>query len=418
MQQPQPQCQPLRQQSASDGWATYCQQGPAHLEPTARGVLSDRTFVFKDLFDVAEFKTGAGNPQWLESHSLASQTSPLINALLGAGAQCVGRVQTDELAYSLNGQNVHYGTPMNPKAPDCLPGGSSSGSVVVVARGEADFSIGTDTGGSVRVPASYCGVFGLRPTLGQLSLEHCFELASSFDTAGIFSRDLTLLKQVFDVLSHAQAGQAKAYQLPVHVAKTLHFDSLLAKMLSAERRSCLDAWCEQTGFTLVEHDFLTANNLNLASLSLLFRTIQGFEMIATHGAWLAEYGESLDPAIYARVQWSRSITERAYFEAKAEQRHFTQKLVDAMASGTGLWLVPTTPSGPPSLTLSGDALAQYRSDLMGLTSVAGLAGLPQLHLPMDGLGEGPCGISLLGLPHSDNLLIATGEHLLAGQQGE
>ena len=177
----------------------YCQQGPQALSATANGELDNLSFVFKDLFDVEGYVTGAGNPAWLTSHSKASKTSPLIETLLANGAECVGRVQTDELAYSLNGQNIHYGTPINPIAPDCLPGGSSSGSAVAVATGDADFSIGTDTGGSVRVPASYCGLYGLRPTLGKLNLEHAFQLSESFDTAGIFSRDLSLLSKVFKV---------------------------------------------------------------------------------------------------------------------------------------------------------------------------------------------------------------------------
>jgi amidase len=386
----------------------YCQQGPQTLSPIGDGLLSGYTFVFKDLFDVEGYVTGAGNPLWLETHHPAEQTSALILALLAQGASCVGRVQTDELAYSLNGQNIHYGTPLNPAAPDCLPGGSSSGSAVAVASKDADFSIGTDTGGSVRVPASYCGLYGLRPTFAKFTLEHCFELAKSFDTAGIFSRDLGLMRDVFEVLNGAPVKGKSA--------STLYLDSTLAAQLSKQRLLRLKACCKEAGITLLDSDFLAVNKLSLEEISLLFRTIQGYEIIAKHGQWLANFGHSLDPAIYQRVEWARSITVEQYAQAKKRQADFQQQLLALIQQQAGLWLVPTTPSGPPSLSLAGEDLARYRSDLMGLTSIAGLSGFPQLHLPMGGLEEGPCGVSLLGLPDSEGDLFATAQRLIQGEQ--
>jgi len=384
----------------------YCQQGPQALSATANGELDNLSFVFKDLFDVEGYVTGAGNPAWLTSHSKASKTSPLIETLLANGAECVGRVQTDELAYSLNGQNIHYGTPINPIAPDCLPGGSSSGSAVAVATGDADFSIGTDTGGSVRVPASYCGLYGLRPTLGKLNLEHAFQLSESFDTAGIFSRDLSLLSKVFKVLAdNKETGKA---------ATNLYLDNTLAAQISAERLQRLKATCKQANITLVGCDILGKTEHTLDSLSLLFRTIQGYDIIQGHDQWLKKYGDSLDPSIMLRVDWAREITTQQYLDAKQQQTKFTQQLIDLFNEMQGLWVLPTTPSGPPSLTLQGEALANYRSQLMGLTSIAGLAGFPQLHLPIDNLAEGPCGFSLMGIADSELDLFATAFNLLQG----
>ncbi|WP_298939589.1 amidase [uncultured Psychromonas sp.] len=386
----------------------YCIQGPSNLAATAEGVLSKLTFVFKDLFDVKSYATGAGNPAWLISHQPAQQTASVIKKLLAQGANCVGRVQTDELAYSLNGQNIHYGTPVNPLAPGCLPGGSSSGSAVVVANGEADFSIGTDTGGSVRVPASYCGLFGLRPTLGKLALDNTFELAKSFDTAGVFSKDLTMLSNVFNVLAEQkQQGQK---------ATTLYLDNTLANQLSQQRLSGLKHWCEEANIELLSCNLLADTEQTLDGLSLLFRTIQGFEIIEGHDAWLKEHGDSLDPSIMQRVMWARSITQQQYVEAKAQQHLFQQKLISLFNEMHGLWILPTTPSGPPALTMEGDELAEYRSQLMGLTSIAGLAGFPQLHLPMQGLTEGPCGFSLMSIADKEADLIETGLSLWQGEQ--
>lgn len=390
----------------------YCTQGPETLAPTAQGMLSGTQFVFKDLFDVAGYTTGAGNPAWLQSHAAASVTSPLISALLEEGAQCVGRVQTDELAYSLNGQNIHYGTPVNPKAPDCIPGGSSSGSAVAVANGDCDFAIGTDTGGSVRVPASYCGLFGLRPTLGALDLSHCFQLAESFDTAGIFSRDLALLKQVWSALTKQDTA--------AECASILYLDAQCRMLMSAERLAGLQCRCQQAGVVIREGDFLAGHGWNLNELSLLFRTIQGFEIIRLHNAWLSCHGDSLDPAILLRVEWAKTITPAQYEQAKAQQQIWQQQLTAHLEQVGGLWVMPTTPAGPPSLSMPADQLATYRSQLMGLTSIAGLAGCPQLHLPMDELLQGPCGFSLMGLPHQEPVLLATGAALdsvtLQGEQ--
>ncbi len=377
----------------------YCAQGPDTIAPTSQGTLSNTKFVFKDLFDVSGYSTGAGNPTWLTTHQPAEKTSPLIVALLGEGATCVGRVQTDELAYSLNGQNIHYGTPENPKAPGCIPGGSSSGSAVAVATGDADFSIGTDTGGSVRVPASYCGLFGLRPTLGKLDLSHCFELAGSFDTAGIFARSLTMLNQVLETLaSKPQPGS---------IQSTLYLDNAFAPLIGEARLTRLKAWCERVDVELITGDVIAQAGWDLTALSELFRTIQGFEIIQQHGEWLAHYGDSLDPAIAQRVAWSRTLTAEQYQQAKADQHAFKQQIDAMLEQLDGVWVLPTTPSGPPSLTMEAQALATYRSHLMGMTSVAGLTGLPQLHLPMNQLEEGPCGVSLLGGAHCEGDLIAT-----------
>ncbi|GAM56783.1 amidase [Vibrio ishigakensis] len=234
--------------------AVYCTQGPEYLDALKAGPLSGKSFVFKDLFDVEGFATGAGNPKWLETHEVATSTSPLILSLLEAGAECQGRVQTDELAYSLNGDNLHYGTPTNPAASECLPGGSSSGSAVAVANGDVDFSIGTDTGGSVRVPASYCGLFGLRPSLGALSLEHSFQLSKSFDTAGIFSRDLSMLEMVFKTLKPS----AVATDLP----KVLLLDTSLKALLGKERETQLNTWLESSNLEIREVDFINRQGLS------------------------------------------------------------------------------------------------------------------------------------------------------------
>jgi aspartyl-tRNA(Asn)/glutamyl-tRNA(Gln) amidotransferase subunit A len=385
----------------------YCTQGPDYLPALKQGSLDGLSFVFKDLFDVEGFVTGAGNPKWLETHSKAESSSPLIVSLLNAGAECKGRVQTDELAYSLNGINVHYGTPVNPLAPECLPGGSSSGSVVAVAKGDVDFSIGTDTGGSVRVPASYCGLFGLRPTLGQLSLENSFTLAESFDTAGLFSRDLLTLKNVYACLGPESQSQT--------VAQTLVLDESLSKTMGSERLNELKLWADSANIQLEYSNALQDAGYKLGELSALFRTVQGYEIIARHSIWLDKWQHTLAPAIQERVVWARTISAQAYQEGKEQQAEFANWLAEQLAGKETLWVLPTTPGKPPKLTTPDADLAEYRSDLMGLTSLAGLSGFPQLHIPMRKLTIGPCGVSLLGSANSECDLIATASALIKGE---
>lgn len=386
----------------------YCSQGPDQLAPTGLGQLTGLSFVFKDLFDVKGYVTGAGNPQWLNSHTPAMNTSPLIQQLLASGAECVGRVQTDELAYSLNGQNRHYGTPTNPLAPNAIPGGSSSGSAVAVAKKAADFSIGTDTGGSIRVPSSYCGLFGLRPTLGALSLEHCFELASSFDTAGIMARSLTVLERVFTQL------QPSVMATPFDGEIILDSDVLV--YLDPQRKARMDTAFADANMTYSIVDTLEASQWNLPDLSELFRVIQGYEIILNHGAWLDDYEASLDDAIQQRVRWARTITESQYRLAQEKQRQFSQFMSLEWLGEDRVMILPTTPGAPPLLNMDPIALASYRSELMGLTAIAGLCGLPQLHLPMANLSYGPAGISLLGSANSEATLFALAQRLLSSKE--
>ena len=183
-----------------DTVGAFCRHTHAELQGASKGPLAGLTFGAKDIYDIAGHKTGFGSPDWLRTHDPATRTAPVVQLLLDAGAHLVGKTQTDEMTYSLNGENPHYGTPVNVNAPGRIPGGSSSGSAAAVAAGLVDFALGSDTGGSVRAPASFCGIFGMRPTHGRIPLEGACPLAASFDTAGWFARDAALLARVARVL--------------------------------------------------------------------------------------------------------------------------------------------------------------------------------------------------------------------------
>src|SRR3546814_654433 len=183
-----------------DGRGAFITHAEVRIDGAADGPLAGVTFAAKDIFDTAGHVTGCGNPDWLRTHSPAVETAPVVHTLLEAGATLVGKTLTDEIAYSLNGENVHYGTPINVNAPGRIPGGSSNGSAAAVAGGLVDFALGSDTGGSVRVPASYCGIYGLRPTHDRISLDGVMPLAPSFDTVGWFAREADLIARVGQVL--------------------------------------------------------------------------------------------------------------------------------------------------------------------------------------------------------------------------
>ena len=159
------------------------------------GPLSGVTLAVKDVIDVAGIPTGAGNPAFLDDAPPAPRHAAAVSRLLDAGADVIGKAHTDEFAFSLSGTNAHYGTPRNPRAPGRVPGGSSSGSASAVASGIAEIALGTDTAGSIRVPASYCGVWGLRPTHGRVPLEGVLPLAPSFDTCGLLAATGELLER-------------------------------------------------------------------------------------------------------------------------------------------------------------------------------------------------------------------------------
>ena len=189
-----------------DSLGAFCRHTHVELKGAASGPLAGLTFGLKDIFDVAGHKTGFGSPDWLRTHDAAKVHSVVAKQLLDAGAYLVGKTHTEEMAFSLTGENAHYGTPVNVRAPDRVPGGSSSGSAAAVAGGLVDFAIGSDTGGSVRGPASFCGLYGIRPTHARISLDGVCPLAPGFDTCGWFARDADLLARVGDVLLDGKAA--------------------------------------------------------------------------------------------------------------------------------------------------------------------------------------------------------------------
>ncbi|MBU2978942.1 amidase [Alteromonas sp. C1M14] len=361
--------------------------------------LSGLRLAVKDLFHIAGLPTSAGNPDWLSSHPTPQQTSSVVTALLDNGASFVGKTITDEIAYSLNGQNIHYGMPQNPRALQRLPGGSSSGSAVAVSMGLADIGLGTDTGGSIRVPASYQGLYGLRPTHGLISTDNMVPLAPSFDTIGALTRDLTTLHNVMDCLL---PDSEMPRSLPLCVVNNLIDEAAHAEGLGHH----LNLWQTSPQVAFVSPISIDTNTWQL---NATFRILQGAEIWQQHGQWIRSADPHIAPDIAQRLHDCATYTDAQIHVAQKQREQFVQWFSTLV--GDKILVIPTTPGISPLISTPAEDLADYRNRLLSLTALAGLSGCPQLHLPTHLLHGAPCGISLIGPKGSDRLLLHTAQYL-------
>ncbi len=360
-------------------------RGNYKASPISTGSLAGVRLGVKDLFHIAGLPTGAGNPDWRASHPVPEHTSPIVVKLLNAGAELIGKTQTDELAYSLNGLNIHYGAPLNPKCSARLPGGSSSGSAVAVALGEVDIGLGTDTGGSIRVPASYNGLFGIRTTHGLLSSDHMVPLAPRFDTVGWLAASAGMLVRAGEVLLPS-TDIAWDLDRPLKVGVITPESGLWA--------NAHDRWLASQP-ALIEQCRLPVGTAWFNRASQCFRTLQGRDSWQTHGDWITQNKPTFAPDIQARFEWASQLTTEQQSAAEAERLELEHE-INNWFEGVDLLLMPTTPGPAPLLGASAEWMDNYRNQLMGLTAPAGLAGLPQVHLPVLTSEDAPIGISLLG----------------------
>jgi len=357
----------------------------------------------KDLFHIEGLPTAAGNPDWLATHSLPKATNQCVTNMLNAGATFKGKTITDELAYSLHGQNKHYEPLLNPAAPVHIPGGSSSGSAVAVSSCLADIGLGTDTGGSIRVPASYQGLWGLRTTHGAIACDNMVALAPSFDTVGWMTRDLDTLIKVADVClepsANTEISSTPRLGIATHLIEQTAHKSLCRKWLSALGDD-------------VDLIALSAAELDLSKLqtAATFRTLQGAEIRQQHGNWIEKTQPDIAKDIMLRLDWCKTIAIQDVEQAKTQQQVVITHL-HSLFEKVDVLIIPTTPGVAPRCDADETTLANDRNALLALTAVAGLAGLPQLHMPLFTLQNAPCGLSLVGKKGNDLALLALAKAL-------
>lgn len=354
---------------------------------SADGPLRDRTVAVKDLFAVAGHRRGAGNPAWLAHAPVEAEHADAVARLLGAGADLMGIAHTDEFAYSLAGTNHHYGTPPNAAAPGRLPGGSSSGSAAAVALGEAAIGLGTDTGGSVRVPAAYQGLFGIRTTHDAVSRDGLLPLAPTFDTVGWLTRDAELLREVGEVLLPEQPSREGELVVVPRLLRLADPDVAAAVVDGAP-------WATERDWPMDE----------LPAWREAFVTLQAWEAWQAHGGWLDDRLDTLGPDVRGRFAAAREVTAEAADAARAEVARGRRTIRELV--GDAVLALPAAPTVPPPL---GDGLAErmqaVRTATLALTCLAGIGGLPAVTIPLRTASGLPCGVCLVAGPGRDRDLL-------------
>lgn len=372
------------------------------------GPLAGLTLGVKDIFDVEGLPTGGGNPEREREYPSAEATATPIARLLEAGAQFLGKTQTEELTYSMIGLNAHFPAPVNPRAPERVTGGSSSGSAAAVAGGLCDIAAGSDTNGSIRAPASFCGLIGLRTTHGRIPLDHTMALSPSFDTFGWFAKDADIYERVGAVLL-GEDDHRETLLRPMRVAE---FEALLfgeaeraeyARMLSL----VTDCFDRKPGFLALPGD--------TAELFERFKEMQAYEAWQVHGSFLKAKDRNLGPGVKERFDYARAITPEQDARARERMAAFRGDF-GALMNPDMVVVMPSQPSAAPLKDSTHEELERYRAEALTLTSIAGLLGWPQITIPLGEVHGAPFGISLLGPKGSDRQLIAMAKDILQGRK--
>lgn len=359
--------------------------GPrARLPATGRGPLDGLRLAVKDLIDLEGHVTGAGNPDWAAAEAPAAASAPVVEALRAAGAEVVGKTVTDELAFSLEGANAHYGTPVNPAHPGCLPGGSSSGSAVAVAAGLAEIGLGTDTGGSVRVPGAFCGLWAFRPTHGALPLTGVTPFAPGYDTLGWLTRDAQTLARVGAALLPQGGAGIDEIRLAVDCAALAAPDLAEALDAAAQRIAAGELRAFPTGWQ--DH-------------GAAYASLQAAEIRTALGPALAvrrpRFGAEIAPRFAAALAPDAEVPRWLRYRARA------RAALDALLPPGRALLLPTASVARLPLGASGAEIGTFYARTLALSAIAGHAGAPQLQFPYRGMG-----LSLVARPGADAALLA------------
>lgn len=385
--------------SINDTLNAFCRDSDARLPGAYDGPLAGLTFAAKDIFDIAGHIAGCGNPHWRATHGPAARSAWAVRRLVDAGAEMVGKTVTDELTRGIFGENAHYGTPVNPRAPGRVPGGSSSGSASAVAGGLVDFALGSDTGGSVRVPASYCGLYGLRPGHGRIPLDGMLLQAPSYDTIGWFVRDASTFARVgaallptppetstkrprrlviaADAFELAEPATGAALESAVAAVGRL-FDEVMTEKLSP---TSLTEWSEHQ------------------------QILQSREAWESVRDWIDAVNPALSFEVSDRYVQARSVTDAQVAGAQAGRDAIIARMNAVFQDGATAVCLPTTIGPAPPLGQRVSARHALRLRNSALTSIAGNTGRPQVSLPLAAVDGLPVGLSLLGDYGADERLL-------------
>jgi amidase len=368
----------------------------ASLRGSATGSIAGLTAAVKDMYDIEGECTGGGSPEWLATRTAAKLHAAAVEKLLAAGAEIIGKTVCDEFFFSLSGINAHYGAPVNVRALGRMPGGSSAGSAAAVAAGACDLALGSDTGGSMRVPASFCGVYGIRPTHGRCDVTGAMPMAPSFDVAGWFAASPGTFRKAGAVLLDG-ASHSDAITCVLFARDAFH---LADPAVSAALR----AFIKRAVPVLPETDDTTIAPDGFDAWRAAFRNIQGREIWSIYGAWMKAQKPTLGPGIRERMDYASTVTEEMETAARNIMQLARAQIRETIPRGTVL-CIPTAPCIAPRLDASGHELETFRARAMALTCIAGLSGLPQISIPAATVDGCPAGISFIGWEGADEALL-------------
>jgi amidase len=360
------------------------------------GPLSGLTAAVKDMYDIIGERTGGGNPEWLAAQKPATVHAAAVANILDAGATIIGKTVCDEFFYSVTGENAHYGTPVNVRAPGRVPGGSSAGSAAATAAGICDFALGSDTGGSIRAPASFCGLYGLRPTHGRIDLSGVMPMAPSFDTGGWFATSPGVFRKVGGVLLEGNGDRAEIRELLIADDAFAEADPEVATLLKG----------------ILEHArqaLPTARRVRIAPQGLdawreAFRIVQAWETWKSYGSFIERHKPKLGPGVRERLEFSAMVSSADADTSRKKCTEAREVIRSQIPKGT-IVALPAVPTIAPRVNLPAGELDVFRQRTFRLTCVSGLSGLPQVVIPAGTVSGCPIGLSFLGWHGSDEVLL-------------
>mgnify|MGYP003600759077 CR=1 FL=1 len=355
------------------------------------------TVMVKDSIDIQGFQTVAGSKA-LEHVPVAAQNAVVVDRILAADCQITAKTNLHELAFGITGINRAFGTALNPKYPELIPGGSSSGSAAAVAAKLADFTLGTDTGGSIRMPAACCGVFGLKPTFGRVSRQGVHPESSSLDCVGPFANSVQMIETAMQIIDPS-----------FHPAKALEQAPKLAILnvpASDEVNTCIAEYLAPAGLAVAHVDLASFDDAFHAGMQII-----NFENWQAYGA-LTETG-LLGSDVNARLLQASETTQQQVTEAAQVKERFTEE-VDALLSQYDALLLPTLPQIPPQVVDAENTVAFL--NLTGLVRPFNLSGHPAISVPLETKQGLPVGLQIVAKKNADEQLCAIAEFVMKATQ--
>lgn len=392
--------------------------------PAAKQTLAGLTFAVNDIFELEDYVTGFGNPDWARTHEAAEKTAVTVTALLKNGAVCVGKTVMGELGFGVSGENMHYGTPINPEMPAHVPGGSSSGSAVAVAAGLVDFALGTDTIGCIRIPAAFCGLLSYRPSHGAVSTIGVLPNSQSLDTVGWLARDPSILLRVGHTLLKLNTVEPRRARRLIFADDLFQLSKVpkqKAEGVISKAIENLSGYQPQQHINFGQHISLNVLSLkgfldqstnlqngisNLKALSSAMVSLQRHEFKTNHEDWVKSVEPKLAFDVSDNVLTAIDTTHeniKALYDIRKELRACMQILL----KDDGILVIPTVADPPSKLNSKKRDTVESHNRALILSSIASMSGCCQVTIPL-GKNDGcPISVSFITFHGGDKFLLDT-----------